>query len=320
LQMLFCAFLLALWCKALIFSTKHRFLEKNIVSALFTINPKVSFKSKNVKLFKEIDKKFYLKLIKLFSYRRYAANPSSCFYGRWLSPSVKELSPQSGLLSKALRSSDKLSLQAAQAATALFRGAPAPRTYTTHERMQSTNACKARTHAKHERMQSTNACKARTYAKHERMQSTNACKARTHAKHARIQSTHAYKARTYAKHARMQSTHVCKARTHAKHARIQSTHAYKARTHTKHARIQSTNACKARTHTKHARMQSTNACKARTNAKHARTQSTHERKARTNAKHARTQSTHERKARTHTHSIQNPIKQIRLFILHIIGL
>jgi hypothetical protein len=283
LQMLFCAFLLALWCKALIFSTKHRFLEKNLVSALFTINPKVSFKSKNVKLFKEIDKKFYLKLIKLFSYRRYAANPSSCFYGRWLSPSVKELSPQSGLLSKALRSSDKLSLQAAQAATALFRGAPAPRTYTTHERMQSTNACKARTHAKHERMQSTNACKARTYAKHERMQSTNACKARTHAKHARtkharIQSTHACKARTYAKHARMQSTHACKARTHTKHARIQSTHAYKARTHTKHERMQSTNAYKARTYAKHERMQN------------ARTQSTHAKHA--HAKHARTQSTH----------------------------
>ena len=104
--MLFCAFLLALWCKALIFSTKHRFLEKNLVSALFTINPKVSFKSKNVKLFKEIDKKFYLKLIKLFSYRRYAADLSGVWDSRWLSPSVKELSPQSGLLSKALRSSD----------------------------------------------------------------------------------------------------------------------------------------------------------------------------------------------------------------------
>jgi hypothetical protein len=279
LQMLFCAFLLALWCKALIFSTKHRFLEKNIVSALFTINPKVSFKSKNVKLFKEIDKKFYLKLIKLFSYRRYAANPSSCFYGRWLSPSVKELSPQSGLLSKALRSSDSCHYKPRKRRQ-LFSVGHQP-----HERIQRTNACKARTHAKHERMQSTNACKARTHAKHERMQSTNACKARTHAKHERMQSTHAYKARTHTKHARIQSTHACKARTHAKHARIQSTHAYKAR-----------HACKARTHTKHARtherMQSTHERKARTNAKHARTQSTHERKARTNAKHARTQSTH----------------------------
>jgi hypothetical protein len=41
----------------------------------------------------------------LFSYRRYAADLNLCFYGRWLSPSVKELSPQSGLFSKALRSS-----------------------------------------------------------------------------------------------------------------------------------------------------------------------------------------------------------------------
>jgi hypothetical protein len=243
--------------KPLLFSTKHRFLEKNLVSALFTRNPKVSFKSKNVKLFKEIDKKFYLKLIKLFSYRRYAADPSSCFYGRWLSPSVKELSPQSGLLSKALRSSDSCHYKPRKRRQLLSVG------------HHPTNVYNARTHAKHERIQRTNACKARTHTKHERMQSTNACKARTHAKHERIQSTHVCKARTHAKHERIQSTNACKARTHAKHERMQSTNACKARTNAKHERMQSTNACKARTYAKHERMQSTNA-----NTKHERIQST----------------------------------------------
>ncbi len=52
--------------KTLVFSTKHQFLGKYNLFTFFTSSSKVSFKKKNIKLFKKIDKNFYLKLMKVF--------------------------------------------------------------------------------------------------------------------------------------------------------------------------------------------------------------------------------------------------------------